>query len=112
MVLTPGPLIPLHFGHVSFEPHLAEAAKLGLTPNILDDLPRVALDVDTPEDLAAALATGLNAGRGRLLMRMGLRLSSQKGKIKSSSAVRNFRAIFYDGYPFQPVQSGPKPCRR
>lgn len=58
LVLTPAPLIPLHFGHVSFEPHLAEAAKLGLTPNILDDLPRVALDVDTPEDLAAALATG------------------------------------------------------
>ena len=58
LVLTPGPLIPLHFGHVSFEPHLAEAAKLGLTPNILDDLPRVGLDVDTPEDLAAALATG------------------------------------------------------
>lgn len=59
MVLTPGPLIPLHFGHVSFEPHLAEAAKLGLTPNILDDLPRVALDVDTAEDLAVAMATGV-----------------------------------------------------
>lgn len=59
LVLTPAPLIPLHFGHVSFEPHLAEAAKLGLTPNILDDLPRVALDIDTPEDLAAALATGI-----------------------------------------------------
>lgn len=58
MVLTPGPLIPLHFGHVSFEPHLAEAAKLGLEPNILEDLPRVALDIDTPDDLAAALATG------------------------------------------------------
>jgi len=58
LVLTPGGLIPLHFGHVSFAPHLAEAEKLGLKPNILDDLPGIALDVDTPEDLAAALATG------------------------------------------------------
>jgi 2-phospho-L-lactate guanylyltransferase len=58
LLLTPGTLIPLHFGHVSFEPHLAEAARLGIEPNILDDLPGIALDVDTPEDLAQALATG------------------------------------------------------
>lgn len=58
LILTPGDLIPLHFGHVSFAPHLAEAEKIGLTPAILSDLPGIALDVDTPADLAAALATG------------------------------------------------------
>jgi len=58
LILTPADLIPLHFGHVSFAPHLAEAEKLGLEPNIVDDLPGIALDVDTPGDLAAALATG------------------------------------------------------
>ena len=58
LILTPGDLIPLHFGHVSFAPHLAEAEKRGLAPLILDDLPGIALDVDTPGDLRAALATG------------------------------------------------------
>lgn len=59
LVLTPGDLIPLHFGHTSFEPHLAEVAKLGLQANILDDLPGIALDIDTADDLKQALATGL-----------------------------------------------------
>mgnify|MGYP002634317775 CR=1 FL=1 len=58
LILTPGDLIPLHFGHVSFAPHLAEAERRGVSPHILDDLPGIALDVDTPADLAAALATG------------------------------------------------------
>lgn len=62
LILTPGDLIPLHFGHVSFAPHLAEAEAVGVEPNILDDLPGMALDVDTPEDLAMALATGREAG--------------------------------------------------
>lgn len=58
LALTPGGLIPLHFGHVSFAPHLAEAEKIGVVPRIIDDLPGIALDVDTPEDLAKALAVG------------------------------------------------------
>lgn len=58
LILTPGDLIPLHFGHVSFAPHLAEAEKAGVEANVLSDYPGIALDVDTPEDLAMALATG------------------------------------------------------
>ena len=80
LVLTPGPLIPLHFGHVSFEPHLAEAAKLGLTPNILDDLPRVALDVDTPEDLAVALATGAKCRARTFVDAHGIAAKLPKGQ--------------------------------
>ena len=80
LVLTPGPLIPMHFGHVSFEPHLVEAAKLGLTPNILDDLPRVALDVDTPEDLAAALATGAECRARAFVDAHGIAAKLPKGQ--------------------------------
>ncbi len=58
LVLTPCDLIPLHFGHVSFEPHLAEAAAAGVDPNIFDDLLGIAIDVDTPEDLVHALEAG------------------------------------------------------
>jgi len=58
LVLTPGDLISLHFGHVSFEPHLAEASKAGVVPNIIEDLIGIAIDVDTPEDLARALEVG------------------------------------------------------
>jgi 2-phospho-L-lactate guanylyltransferase len=58
LVLTPGDLISLHFGHVSFEPHLAEAARVGVVPNIIEDLIGIAIDVDTPDDLARALEVG------------------------------------------------------
>lgn len=58
LILTPGDLIPLHFGHVSFAPHLNEAEKLGVQPNILDGFPGIQLDIDTPDDLAMALAAG------------------------------------------------------
>ncbi len=58
LVLTPGDLISLHFGHVSFEPHLAEAARAGVVPNIIEDLIGIAIDVDTPEDLGRALEVG------------------------------------------------------
>jgi len=58
LVLTPGDLISLHFGHVSFEPHLVEAARAGVVPNIIEDLIGIAIDVDTPEDLGRALEVG------------------------------------------------------
>lgn len=58
LVLTPGDLIPLHFGHVSFAPHLDEAERIGVTPNVIADFPGIALDIDTPGDLAMALEAG------------------------------------------------------
>lgn len=56
LAVSPPSLIPFHFGHHSFEPHLAEARSIGVEPNIVRSLPGIALDIDTPEDLAKLLA--------------------------------------------------------
>jgi len=44
--------VPLRFGEDSFFPHLAAAEACGINPTVLR-LPGIALDIDTPEDLAA-----------------------------------------------------------
>jgi len=44
------------FGADSFWPHLAAAKRCGIDPTVLR-LPRIALDIDTPDDLALFLAT-------------------------------------------------------
>jgi 2-phospho-L-lactate guanylyltransferase len=56
LAASPPTLIPFHFGHDSFQPHLAEARAIGIEPQILTDLPGIALDIDTGEDLAKLLA--------------------------------------------------------
>jgi 2-phospho-L-lactate guanylyltransferase len=60
--------VPLRFGEDSFYPHLAAARSLGIDPVVLD-LPRIALDIDTPEDLALFLATGARTRAHALLRR-------------------------------------------
>lgn len=55
LAVSPPTLMPFHFGHDSFGPHLAEARAAGVEPVILDGLPGVALDVDTGDDLAKLL---------------------------------------------------------
>jgi 2-phospho-L-lactate guanylyltransferase len=52
---SPPDLLPLRFGADSFLPHLQRARALGIQPQILAR-PGLALDVDTPDDLAAFLA--------------------------------------------------------
>jgi 2-phospho-L-lactate guanylyltransferase len=52
---SPPDLLPLRFGADSFVPHLQRARALGIEPQILAR-PRLALDVDTPDDLAAFIA--------------------------------------------------------
>jgi 2-phospho-L-lactate guanylyltransferase len=52
---SPPDLLPLRFGDDSFFPHLQRARALGVEPQIVRR-PGLALDVDTPEDLAAFLA--------------------------------------------------------
>lgn len=52
---TPASLFPLRFGNDSFLPHRAAAAATGLPLAVLT-LPGIALDVDTPQDLAALVA--------------------------------------------------------
>ena len=52
---SPPRAVPLRFGDDSFRPHLAAARRAGLEPAVVR-LPGLALDIDTPADLAALLA--------------------------------------------------------
>jgi 2-phospho-L-lactate/phosphoenolpyruvate guanylyltransferase len=52
---SPPDLLPLRFGDDSFFPHLERARALGVEPAIVER-PGLALDVDTPADLATFLA--------------------------------------------------------
>jgi 2-phospho-L-lactate guanylyltransferase len=48
---SPVDAVPLRFGSNSYFPHLAAARRAGIDPTILR-LPGIAMDIDTPEDLA------------------------------------------------------------
>jgi 2-phospho-L-lactate guanylyltransferase len=52
VICSPPDAVPLRFGEDSFFPHLRSAEACGIRPTVLR-LPGIALDVDTPEDLAA-----------------------------------------------------------
>jgi 2-phospho-L-lactate/phosphoenolpyruvate guanylyltransferase len=52
---SPPDFLPLRFGDDSFFPHLRRARALGIEPQVVKR-PGLALDIDTPEDLAAFLA--------------------------------------------------------
>jgi 2-phospho-L-lactate guanylyltransferase len=52
IVCSPPDAVPLRFGDDSFFPHLRAAEACGIRPTVLH-LPGIALDVDTPDDLAA-----------------------------------------------------------
>jgi 2-phospho-L-lactate/phosphoenolpyruvate guanylyltransferase len=56
VVCSPPDLLPLCFGDDSFLPHVQRASSLGIAPQIVRR-PGFALDIDTPDDLAAFLAT-------------------------------------------------------
>lgn len=73
LAVSPPSLIPFHFGHDSFQPHLAEARAIGVEPRILTGLPGIALDIDTAEDLAKLLARdGLETRATAWARRQGL----------------------------------------
>jgi 2-phospho-L-lactate/phosphoenolpyruvate guanylyltransferase len=52
IICSPPDAVPLRFGEDSFLPHLRAAETCGIRPTVLR-LPGIALDVDTPQDLAA-----------------------------------------------------------
>jgi 2-phospho-L-lactate guanylyltransferase len=52
LIIPPGAEFNCHYGAKSFEAHMAEATRLGLPLHIVED-DELALDVDTPDDLAA-----------------------------------------------------------
>jgi 2-phospho-L-lactate/phosphoenolpyruvate guanylyltransferase len=56
VLASPAAAVPLRFGDDSFFPHLAAAKACGIEPLVVR-LPRIALDIDTPADLALLLAS-------------------------------------------------------
>ena len=52
LIIPSGVGFTCHYGAKSFAAHMAEATKLGLAIEIIDD-DELALDIDTPDDLAA-----------------------------------------------------------
>lgn len=53
LLVAPPGLIPFAFGAASFQTHIAEARARGLEPRVVRD-PRLATDLDLPEDLTFA----------------------------------------------------------
>jgi 2-phospho-L-lactate guanylyltransferase len=56
VICAPAGAVPLRFGDDSFLAHLAAAKARGIEP-VIARLPRMALDIDRPDDLARLLAT-------------------------------------------------------
>jgi 2-phospho-L-lactate guanylyltransferase len=68
VICSPAAAVPLRFGSDSFYPHLDAARSCGIEPKVVR-LPRIALDIDTPEDLALLLRTRASTRAHALLER-------------------------------------------
>ena len=66
----PASLFPLRFGNDSFMPHLSAAIATRTTCIVLS-LPRIALDIDTPEDLKQLVKAGGEKTSQRLARKFG-----------------------------------------
>ncbi len=77
IICSPPDVVPLRFGEDSFFPHLRAAEACGIRPTVLR-LPGIALDVDTPEDLAA-LTLVPSATRAHALLELGERAAAAMG---------------------------------
>jgi 2-phospho-L-lactate guanylyltransferase len=87
----PAALFPLRFGNDSFMPHLAAAIGTDKSCVVLS-LPRIALDIDTPEDLRE-LAQASGEKRSQLLARKfgfggALSASPAPDSLKASEALK------------------------
>ena len=76
IICSPPEAVPLHFGENSFCPHLRAAEACSIRPTVLR-LPGIALDIDTPEDLAAFALQPTPTHARALLLANGL-LDRQK----------------------------------
>ena len=56
VLCSPPDVFPFRFGDDSFHPHLAAARAIGIEPAVVER-PGIGLDVDTPDDLEAFLAS-------------------------------------------------------
>jgi 2-phospho-L-lactate guanylyltransferase len=71
IVLTPPDCLPLRFGYDSFQRHLRLAAERHLAVEVRR-LPRVAVDIDEPEDLALFAAQAHPSQSLRVLEELGV----------------------------------------
>jgi 2-phospho-L-lactate guanylyltransferase len=83
VICTPAAAVPLRFGADSFYPHLAAARSYGVEPEVVR-LPRIALDIDTPEDLALLLQSPASTRTHALLERW--RVPLDRGASRELSA--------------------------
>ncbi|MDB5405548.1 MAG: 2-Phospho-l-lactate Guanylyltransferase,CofC [Rhodospirillales bacterium] len=72
VLCAPANVVELRFGDDSFLPHVAAAETAGTTPTVLR-LPRIALDLDRPEDLAAFMRIPSKTRTRRILEAHGVR---------------------------------------
>jgi 2-phospho-L-lactate guanylyltransferase (CobY/MobA/RfbA family) len=70
-VLPPADALQLRFGSWSFFPHVKQARRKGLSYKVVR-LPHVALDVDSPEDLARLVPQAMGTRSYAVLQEMGL----------------------------------------
>ena len=73
ILCSPAATVPLRFGADSFLPHLAAARRCAIEPTVAR-MPRIALDIDTPDDLALFLAAPSPTRTRALLEQWRLRL--------------------------------------
>ena len=73
ILCSPAVTVPLRFGADSFLPHLAAARRCAIEPTVAR-MPRIALDIDTPDDLALFLAAPSPTRTRALLEQWRLRL--------------------------------------
>ena len=71
VVCSPSGVLPFRFGDNSFHPHVARARALGIEPRVVR-LPRLALDIDTPDDLRAFAAESSRTRAYRYLEESGI----------------------------------------
>jgi len=79
ILLRPPDVLRLRFGPWSFFPHVKQAKQAGLSYKVLR-LPRVALDVDTPNDLGRVVPQAMGTRSYRVLEEMGL-LAKIQGRL-------------------------------
>jgi 2-phospho-L-lactate/phosphoenolpyruvate guanylyltransferase len=72
ILLRPPDALQLRFGSWSFFPHVKQAKHKGLSYKVVR-LPRVALDVDTPEDLSRLMPQAMGTRSYAVLEAMGIR---------------------------------------
>jgi 2-phospho-L-lactate guanylyltransferase (CobY/MobA/RfbA family) len=76
VLCSPAGAVPLRFGDNSFFPHLDAAKAHGIEPEVVQR-PHIALDIDTPEDLALFVRTPSQTRAYALLQQWRLRLDDE-----------------------------------